>query len=268
MRMTSTPVPPAAPKFASFALLTLMCWLPSPAAALEPTADPASLMLEDLRAANAARAALASESAAWRSERERLQAVIDAVANDGERLDREVKEAERQLAELTAQLKQQGPGAEDIEPIRVALADAAEKIRLHLAALARSLPPGAVSVPAATVGDGAFDDAVRALEISERAATTVAIEIVPGTLAGKPAAVKALRVAGAACWWVAMDGQSAGTLAMKDGAAVLTPVADEAVRESILRAVAIVEGRRPAELLLLPTDPAAPAAAGAPGKAP
>ncbi len=123
--------------------------------------------------------------------------------------------------------------------------------------LARELPPGAVSEPRAG-GEGGFDEAMRALEASERALETVAVEIVPGRLGERTLAVKALRVGGAAAWWLAMDGAEAGTLRRQDGEVVLTPSADPDTRDAIARAIAIVEQRHPAAIELLPLPGGAP----------
>ena len=233
-------------------LCLLVCLLT--AAAVEPPV--AERMLEDLRAANVARSALAGESAAWSAERERLEAALDALQADGRRLAREADAAEAMRDRAVQDLAALGAGG-DLEPVQAILAASAARVRERLTALARELPPGAMSEPRAG-GEGGFDEALRALEASERALEKVAVEIVPGRLGERTIAVKALRVGGAAAWWLAMDGAEAGTLGRQDGQVVLTALPDAATRDAIARAIAIVEQRQPAAVELLPLPGAAP----------
>lgn len=227
--------------------------LSSMAFAAEPVADPAGVILENLRAANVARAALAGEQSAWNAERQRLEAVAEAVAADIARLEREAAAAEAKRADLEAELARLGTGSDDLEPIRAALAEQATMIRETLRELANRMPPGAVAIPSAA-GEAAFDDVIRALDATERASTGVAIEVVTGELAGVQVAVKALRVAGAGAWWVNLEGNDAGILSVREGKTVLTGATDESTRKQIMLAVAIAEDRHPAELLVLPMD--------------
>jgi hypothetical protein len=233
------------------ALLTLLSCSVS---AVEAQADPAARILEDLRAANVARSALATEESDWRVERERLDAVREAIVADSERLERETLEAEAQRKHSETDLTSLGTGSDDFEPIRVALAESAKTMAAKLSELAKKSPPGAVAVPA-EAGEAAFDDAVRALDATERAASMVSIEVVPGQLGSQAMAVKVLRVAGACAWWIGLDGVDAGTAAIKDGRLELLKATDEADRRAIVRAFAIAEGRHAAELVVLPTPP-------------
>jgi hypothetical protein len=234
-------------------------WLPSwlvvvtvcGAFSAEPAADPAGVIIEDLRAANSARAALASEASEWSTERERLAAVHEAVVADIERLEREAAAAEKQRDVAETELTSLGTGADDLEPIRAVLAQNAAFVREQLTDLAQQLPPGAVAVPAA-IGEASFDDAIRALDATERASSTVTIEVVPGELSGQKVAVKMLRVAGACAWWVGLDGADAGTVSIRDGKVALNSAEDAATRESIMLAIAIAEGRHASELMVLP----------------
>lgn len=212
--------------------------------------DPAASALEQLRAANQARSELARESAAWESERQRLAAIIAATRADTARLERDATAAEAARDAARTRLAALGNGNE-LDALRARLAEAGERMAVQLAALARSLPPGAIPTPAASAGDGAFDAAVRTLESAERAAGSLAVEVVTGDRAGRTEAVKVLRVAGAAAWWVALDGSAAGILRMSDGMAKLEP-ADESGRTAILAALAQAEGRLQPALTVLP----------------
>jgi hypothetical protein len=218
-------------------------------AAVEP-APSAAATLDGLRAANAVRAELAREHAAWTGERQRLEALIGATAAEAERLQREADEAEVRRDQAVAQLAALGSGSE-LDALRLRLGEAGEALAASLAALARTLPPGAVPAPAVRGGEAGFEAAVRALEAAERAAATVAVEVVTGTRDGRAEAVKLLRVAGAAAWWASLDGSAAGTVAVRDGAVHLAAGTPEA-RQAILAAIAQAEGRAQPGIVLLP----------------
>lgn len=230
--------------------------------AAEP-ASPAGRLLEEIRAANTARAAAEGERAAWNAERERLEAIRSGVVAEAQRLAAEAEAAEKKAAALEADLRRLGSGS-DLETVRALLTDLARDIRVRLAELARDLPPGAVAVPSE---GGDFDAAARALDATERAASSVAVEVVTGRLAGTEIAVRLLRISGAAAWWAALDGgrgdgqgARAGTASMVNGVLTLEPVADPA---PILRAIAQAEGRAPPSIALLPAPSSLSAAASA-----
>ena len=213
---------------------------------------PATRLLEDLRAANLARADLARESAAWNAEKERLSAVLDGVRADAKRLDQDAMAAEGVRDRAQADVTRIGSGS-DLDAVRAGLAAQAELIAARLATLRSELPPGAVAmIKPGLTGEAAFDEAVRALDATERAAGTVAIEIVPETIDGKPEAVRMLRVSGALAWWLALDSRRGGTVAITGGVPTCTPVTDPEAVEAIARAVLMVEGRIPAEIVRLP----------------
>jgi len=227
-----------------------------------PAIDHAESVLEQLRAANVARAALTAEQAAWDAERERILAVtsandadIDGLTKDGAEVEAERQQAAKQVASFEK--------ADDLVPVHAQLDAIAATIVEQLKAYAQTTLPGAVTLPEHP-GSLTFDEAVRCLDSSERAATSASIDIISGQLGGVATAVKVLRVSGAVAWWVALDEHTAGTLTMVAGSPQLQEVADQGQRRSIIRAIAILEGRRPAEfeVLPLPTPLALSAAAG------
>lgn len=212
--------------------------------------SPAGTMLTDLTAANRARADLAHDESEWRGERARLLAVIAAARAEGERLDREAATAEAERDARRAELARLGTTSE-LMAVRVTLGEAGERVAARLAGLAAKLSPGAVTPPAA--GDAEpFAAAAIALDAAERATTQVTTEVVVGELNGARSAAKVLRVAGAAAWWVSLDGAQAGTVSVEGGAVRLTPAADNAQRDAIRGALAMVEGRKPPAPVLLP----------------
>ena len=222
------------------------------AAETASTTETAAIALEQLRATNVARAELARTEANWISERERLTAAIAATRAEVGRLERDATEAETQRDHARTRLAAIG-AANDLDTLRTRLDDAAKKMRTTLATLAATVPPGVIALPADDLaGDAAFDSAVRALDAAERAAGTLAVEVVSGTRAGQAEAVKLLRVAGAAAWWVSLDGRAAGTAQMVDGKLQLNAAADERTRLAITAALAQAEGRAQPTIILLP----------------
>jgi hypothetical protein len=231
-----------------------------PTAPIAPTAEAANSALEHLRAANVARAELAREESAWRSERQRLQAAIAATRAEQARLSHDAAEMESQAEHTRAKLAALN-AASELDALRLRLSEATTQLNTALTALARTVPPGTVGIPAADLaGEAAFDAVIRALDASERAASAVAVEVVSGTRDGqsdgksdgKSEAVKLLRVAGAVAWWVALDGSAAGKARMIDGKLQLEIAADERARLDITLALAQAEGRAQPTIVLLP----------------
>ncbi len=234
--------------------------LMAPAVAVEAPSTPnaSAAALEQLRAANVARAELAKVESDWRNERDRLQAAIAATRAEVARLERDAAEAEGQRDNARTKLAAIGDTS-DLEVLRQRLGETGVTLRAALTALARTLPPGTIAVPAQdVVGETAFDAAVRALYAAERAAGTLAVEVVTGTRGGQTEAVKLLRVAGAVAWWVSLDGTAAGLARMADGTLHLDVATDERTRLAITAALAQAEGRAQPTVLILP----APTTAG------
>jgi DNA repair exonuclease SbcCD ATPase subunit len=226
------------------------------AADASPAAETANSALEHLRAANVARAELAREESVWRSERQRLQAAIAATRAEQARLSRDAAEIESQTEHTRAKLAALN-AASELDALRLRLGEASAQLNTALNALARTVPPGTIGIPAAGLtGEAAFDAVIRALDASERAASAVAVEVVSGTRDGqsdgKSEAVKLLRVAGAVAWWVALDGSAAGNARMIDGKLQLENTADERTRLDIALALAQAEGRAQPTIVLLP----------------
>ena len=230
--------------------------MPGAVAAEPTTPDPAATALEQLRAANQARSDLAKEEAAWAMESARLKALSAATSAETTRLERDATAAVTVRDNARARLAALGSSS-DLDAVRTRLAESGAKLTTALAAVARDLPPGAVPTPSEAVGDGVFDAVVHALEAAEHSANSLAVEIVSGERSASgstPAqrqAVKMLRVAGAAAWWVALDGSAAGTVRIQDGTVHLDAV-PEAQSQAIALALAQVEGRSQAGIALLP----------------
>ncbi len=230
------------------------------AADVATTAETANSALELLRAANVARAELAREESVWRGERQRLQAAIAATRAEQARLAHDTAEIQSQTEHTRTKLDTLN-AANELDALRLRLSKASAQINTALTALARTVPPGTVGIPAANLtGEAAFDAAIRALDASERAASAVAVEVVSGTRDGRSdghsdghsEAVKLLRVAGAVAWWVALDGSAAGNARMIDGKLQLEIAADERTRLDITLALAQAEGRAQPTIVLLP----------------
>lgn len=226
--------------------------VPAAAADAPSTPDASAAALEQLRAANIARAELAREEAAWKSERERLYAAIAATRAEVARLERDATESETQRDAARTRFAAIG-SASDLDTLRTRLGEAGAKLRSALTSLAATVPPGVIALPAEDLtGEALFDASVRALDAAERAAGTLGVEVVSGTRDGQSEAVKLLRVAGAAAWWVSLDGKSAGIARVADGKLQLDAAGDEPTRLAITAALAQAEGRAHPTVLLLP----------------
>lgn len=217
-------------------------------------AGDAAVAMEQLRAANLARTALATEESAWKQERDRLHAALAATRAELARLERDATAAETARDAARTRLAALGTSS-DLDAMRERLGQAGITLAARLTDLARSMPPGVIAPPeAGLTGDAAFDAAVRTLDAAERAAGTLTVEVVTGDRGGQAEAVKLLRVAGAAAWWVALDGSTAGTARVADGRLTLT-ACDEPGRIAIAAALAQAEGRGQPAIVLLPAPP-------------
>ncbi len=234
------------------ALVSIVLTVCVHAADVPATAETANSALELLRAANVARAELAREESVWRSERQRLQAAIAATRAEQARLAHHTAEIQSQTEHTRAKLDALN-AASELDALRLRLGEASAQLNAALTALARTVPPGTVGVPAAGLtGEAVFDAVIRALDASERAAGVVAVEVVSGTRDSRSEAVKLLRVAGAVAWWVSLDGSAAGNASMIDGKLQLENAADERTRLDITLALAQAEGRAQPTIVLLP----------------
>ena len=200
--------------------------------------------LDEALAANRARQEAAGEESRWRAEQERLQALVAAAQAEAARAQDEAAQARRQVTETRQDL---GTPAQ-VEAVRARLDAVAVRQRQALTDLAKTLPPGAVVVPAESTSEAV----AAAVAATERAAGQVTVEVVSGVLGGSPRAAKVLRVAGARAWWLALDGRAGGIVRVHDGVVEFLPLADP---RPIAEALAAVEGRGPVRLALLPEAP-------------
>lgn len=211
----------------------------------------ADAVLETLAAADRARAALAREQAEWALERDRQQALADALVAEARRIDGEVTRLRAQAAELREDAATDALG-ERIAAKR-AEADAVDSaIRGGLAPLAPRWSP-----PAAAPG---LPGALALLRAAEQAATAVEVGVITGELDGQTVAVQTVRLGFAAMWWRALDGADAGRVELVDGRRILrrgTP----AEQQAVIEALAVASGQIPPRLIALPV---AVPAAGAP----
>jgi hypothetical protein len=214
--------------------------------------DPAGTAFDQLRAANAARSAEAREWQAWQIESERTYALLDAVQGQVARLRADATAAREAAAKVRQETEAAGETRRQLARLDTVFAAQADAIGQGLDHARAASVPGAVP----TMGDGGdartrFANAVRALETAERAAAATEVEVVEGDLEGQARAVTVLRIAGRG-WWCEIDGARAGMIEPQAGRAKLVEVRDAAAAEAIRRAIAIAQGARPPELLLLP----------------
>jgi hypothetical protein len=242
----------------TFLLLTsLTLSSPEMACAQDGPVDQATTVLEAFHAANQSRHDLAREVAAWDLERQRLQALIAATAAESAGLEQEAAKAEA-LRDVARTHLETLAAASDLDTVRTRLRQAGAALSTALTAVAGVEVSGVVPEMSSTApgsdDGGTFDAAVRALESSEHAASTIAVEVVAGNRNGVTEAVKLLRIAGAACWWASLDGSAAGTVQREAHQTQLQLVAttDPVVKNGILSALAQAESRSPAALVVLP----------------
>lgn len=214
-----------------------------------------SKVQEDLRAANEARSRQGAEIQAWRLESDRLAATVDGLKAELARAQADLAQVES--ARDALKTEQDRLGAGDVAAAQQTLADATRATRTRMQEVALTLPPGSVVVPL----DESIEAVLKAIELSERAATQVGVEIAAGHRAGTPpeerVAVRVLR-AGTLAWWAALDGRDAGLAAMAAGTLELTLAESPADVDAIRHAVAMAEGRSAQEPISLPR----PATAG------
>jgi hypothetical protein len=208
--------------------------------------------LAQLTAANAARAELARNEAAWRLERDRLLALIAAAQAEQARLEAAATAAENERDVAIATTTAMNDSSR-LQATSTAMAESAARMRVQLQQIAANVPPGTIAtVDNQLAGEALFDAVIHALDVSERAATTITVEVVTGQRDGHTEAVKLLRAAGAAAWWVSLDGQNAGIAQMNAGNLHLHNVPDRREQDAIRSALAQAEGRSPPALVVMP----------------
>ncbi len=210
-------------------------------------------VLDELRAAGRARRARLEEEEARRAEQQRLKLLVSTVRDKAARYrsaaaaDRKrIAEREKRGRELAALRDRRGA----IENMVGAIA---ARLQKTLNEVADASLPGLVPPATDTGSDpaGKFAAAISRLRGSRRRGTGAAVELVAGRLGGRTVTVKLLRAGGAAAWWVALDGEKAGTARVEDGRLILRPVGP-AEADSIRKTLAVLEARAAPELLLLP----------------
>lgn len=225
-------------------------------AAEEPSAGDdhrASAILAALDAANRARASLGEEEQAWASERLRLATEHEALAQERERLEQQLTAATAARDAAQAQARAL-VGDGELATLRRTAQQAVLAFAQALVREAGEALPGAVVAPAHPE-QATRAEVIQDLDRSEHAASVVAVDLVSGSLAGQTTAVTLLRVGDQRGWWLSLDQTRAGTACMQDGTLLLTPATDPATRTAIQAAIAIVQGRRPAQFVSLPADP-------------
>jgi hypothetical protein len=218
------------------ALLSFSVAVPGTAAESESLAG----LREDLRAANDARSQQGIEVAAWRAEGERLGVTLDSVQAEVKRAQQELTAIESERDALRREQQQLLAG--DDAAVRQALAVVTAATRGKLQAVAQTLPPGAIIVPA----DDSLEALLKASELTQRALAQITVDLLAGHRQGDPpeqkTAVRVLR-AGNLAWWMALGDGECGTATMRGGRLELTPLSDQRAGEEIRRAMALAEGR-------------------------
>jgi hypothetical protein len=235
------------------------------AAAGDPAADgekPAvsEQVMSELRAAGAARAQLLKERQQWAVEKEKLELLKSTVLREAERHKAAAAAARQAEAKLRQRLVERKGGRQRLESVEAAVDALCERLEKALADLARRSLPGLVppdraagiTEPARRLAAG-----VERLEEARRRTRRAGVEVVGGLLGERKMAVRLLRAGGAAAWWMSLDGNQAGTAAVRDGQTILNAVTDPRDVRAIRKAFGMAEGRETPDWALLPVPPPA-----------
>ena len=221
----------------------------------KPKPSTAEQAMAELRAANAARAQLLNEQQAWALEKEKLELLKSTVRGEAERFRTAAAKARQAEADLRKQTAERQATRRRLKLVEAMVDSLCERLEKALAKLAGTSLPGLVPPDrAAGITDPARRLAAGAQRIddAERMARSAGVEIVQGTLAGRPATVKLLRAGGVAGWWITLDGRRTGTAEVADGKLILLPTVEPGDIEAITKAFTIVEGRGTPDWVLLP----------------
>lgn len=212
-------------------------------------------VMAELRHANAARAQLLREEQDWAMEAEQLELLLATVNDEAGRLTAQADGALRDQAELQKQLAGVRARQERAEQTEATVDTLCERLERALDDLASRSLPGLVPPDRAaniTEPDKRLAAAAGRLEMTERRARKAAVEIVQGSLDGKTVTIKLLRLGGVSAWWLALDGEQAGTAMMAAGSLTLRQADRPEDVQAITKALAIVEGRAAPNWVLLP----------------
>lgn len=225
--------------------------------ASRPAAKPAiaEQVMEELRAAGAARAQLLRERQGGTLERKELELLKDTVRREAERQKAIAAEARKVEARLRKRLAKRKAQQRRLESVEAAVDAVCERLEKALAALAKRSLPGLIPPDRAagiTEPGRRLAAGVERLDEARRRTKRAGVEVVGGDLGGRTTAVKLLRVGGAAAWWLSLDGTQAGTATLRGGRLVLRAATDAQDVSAIRKAFATAEGRGTPSWALLP----------------
>lgn len=226
-------------------LSLLLAWGVATAVATDEGPPIPRQVLDDLTAANEARARRLREEDEWSQEKQRIELLRSTV----QRETRRVGNATDAASKVIQQLEEDGRARQDerrkIEALRSLLARLTERVHRELSAIEKTCPPGIipkVQPQTSATPEVRFLAVTDLLAQAKRQATRAGVEIVSGTLARKPTTVRLLRIGGVAAWWCSLDGKRAGRATVSAGELQLrTVTADEAA--SIRSAFDMAQGR-------------------------
>ena len=215
----------------------------------------AEKVMDELRAAGAARAELLTEQQEWAVDREKLELLKSTVVREAERHRAAAAGARQAEARLRKRLEQQKAAQRRLRSVETVVDALCERLEKALADLAgRSLPgmvppdrAAGITEPSRRLAAG-----VERLDEVRRRTKRAAVEVIGGSLGGRTVAVRLLRVGGVAAWWLGLDGKQAGTAAVRDGQVLLSATPEPRDVQAIRKAFVIAEGRGTPDWALLP----------------
>ena len=212
-------------------------------------------VISELEAADSSRARLVEEEQEWRSEKQRLELLLQSVRRETERLTSAANDADKRaekLREQIAEVEDEHSRARAVEDMVVSVSQDLEDA---LQDLSSQSPPGLVpdaSEDRPAEASARLSAAARRLDRAEQRLSDTSMELVTGDLDGKSMTVKLLRAGGVGAWWVSLDGTQAGTAVAGQDGLILQPAGSDDEVAAISHAVAIAEGRAAPEWVLLP----------------
>jgi len=202
-------------------------------------------VLDDLTAANEARARRLQEQDEWVRERQRMELLQATIGRETERAEDAAAASRQTIRDLEQNGRVQIEERRKVEALRSLLDRLSGRIHAALTAIEKACPPGVIpgqQPQSSATAEMRFLKATDLLAQAKRESSRAGVEIVSGLLDGEVVTVRLLRLGGIACWWRSLDGKQSGRAAVSEGELRLSTVtADEGV--SIGRAFDMVVGR-------------------------
>lgn len=216
---------------------------------------------EALRAANHARAQRRDLEAAWESDKQALQLLIDETQRQQKQHNKRHADNKQRTTDLEKDVAHWQLQKKDGIALDAIFLQLAEKCNQELNSLQAQLPssvvPAVVSAQG-VAGDASyvFSQACARLQLAQAACSQWDLSLSSGSLQGESIIVDQLRVGAVAAWWLSRDAQRAGVVQRKNGKNILH-LATAQDQKQIRQAFHIAAGEMTPSLVRLPCIPIA-----------